>query len=233
MTKKHDYVVAWIDVRGKRFEILARPEYVFRYREGEDIDIDDVLWIDIVYRDSRKGLKASPEDLKKAFGTTDVKSIARKIIRDGEIQLTEEQRRKLLEAKRKQVINYIARNAIDPSTGKPIPATRIEAAMEQLKVGVDLYKDPESQAVEIVRKLSRIMRIRLAKALIEVRIPPQYSGRVYGELQRIGELKGTEWLADGTLKAELEIPAGAQIEVVSRIQNLTRGQAQVNVKGVF
>jgi len=233
LTKKHDYVVAWIDVRGKRFEILARPEYVFRYREGEDIDIDDVLWIDIVYRDSRKGLKASPEDLKKAFGTTDVKSIARKIIRDGEIQLTEEQRRKLLEAKRKQVINYIARNAIDPSTGKPIPATRIEAAMEQLKVGVDLYKDPESQAVEIVRKLSRIMRIRLAKALIEVRIPPQYSGRVYGELQRIGELKGTEWLADGTLKAELEIPAGAQIEVVSRIQNLTRGQAQVNVKGVF
>ncbi|MCE4599569.1 MAG: ribosome assembly factor SBDS [Desulfurococcales archaeon] len=233
MTKKHDYIIAWMEVRGKRFEVLARPEYVFRYREGEELDMDDVLWIDIVYRDSRKGLKASPEELKKAFGTTDVKSIARRIIREGEIQLTEEQRRKLLEAKRRQVINYIARNAIDPSTNKPIPATRIESAMEQLRIGIDLYKDPESQAVEIVRKLARVMRIRLAKALIEARIPPQYSGRVYGELQRMGELKKTEWLSDGSLKVELEIPAGAQIEVVNRIQNMTRGQAQINVKGVF
>lgn len=232
MTRKHDYVVAWIEVRGQRFEILVRPEYAFRYKEGEKVDLDDVLWTDTVYKDSRKALKASPESLKKAFGTDDIRRIAERILREGEIQLTEEQRRKMLEAKRRKIINYIAKNAIDPVTKKPIPASRIEAAMEEARVGIDLYKDAESQAVEIVRRLARIMRIKLAKAVIEARIPPPYSGRAYGELQKMGELKRADWLPDGSLLVELEIPAGAQVDVTSRIQNIARGQAQVTVKSV-
>ena len=232
MARKHDYVVAWLEVRGQRFEILVRPEYAFKYREGEEVDLEDVLWTDIVYKDSRRGLKASPESVKKAFGTDDIRRIADRILREGEIQLTEEQRRKMLEAKRRKIINYIAKNAIDPVTKKPIPASRIEAAMEEARVGIDLYKDAESQAVEIVRKLARIMRIKLARALIQAKIPPQYSGRAYSELRRIGELKKADWLPDGSLLVELEIPAGAQVEVASRIQNIARGQAQVVVKSV-
>ncbi len=232
MTRKHDYVVAWLEVKGQRFEILVRPEYAFKYKEGEKVDLEDVLWTDTIYKDSRRGLKASPEAVRKAFGTDDVRKIADRILREGEIQLTEEQRRKMLEAKKRKIINYIAKNAIDPVTKKPIPASRIEAAMEEARVGIDLYKDAESQAVEIVRKLARIMRIKLAKAVIEARIPPAYSGRAYSELQRMGELKRAEWLNDGSLLVELEIPAGAQVEVTSRIQNIARGQAQVTVKSV-
>ena len=232
MTRKQDYVVAWMEVKGKRFEVLARPEHVFKFREGEKVDIDDVLWTDTIYRDSRKGLRASPEELKKAFGTDDTSKIAERIVKEGEIQLTEEQRRKMLEAKRRQIINYIARNAIDPVTKTPIPASRIEAAMEEARVSIDLYKDAESQAVEIVRRLQPILRIKLAKAVIEARIPPQYSGRAYSELQRLGELKRIDWSNDGSLLVEIEVPAGAQIEVASKIQNIARGQAVINVKSV-
>ena len=230
--KKHEYVIAWIEVKGQRFEILVRPEKAFEYREGRKVDLDEVLWTDVVYKDSRKGLKASPEALRRAFGTDDIRYVADVILKKGEIQLTEEQRRRMLEAKRRQVISYIARNAIDPKTKLPIPESRIEAAMEQLRIGIDLYKDAETQAVEIVKKLARIMPIRLARALVEVRVPPEYSGRVYGELSRLGTVKKTEWLHDGSLVAELEIPAGAQVEVINRIQSLTRGQATVNVKVV-
>jgi ribosome maturation protein SDO1 len=232
VTRKQEYVVAWIAIKGQRFEILVRPEEAFRYREKGDIDLDEVLWTDTVYKDVWRGLKASPESLRKAFGTDDIRVIADKILREGEIQLTSEQRRRLLEAKRRAVIRYIAKNAIDPTTGKPIPESVIEAAMEQLRIGVDLYKDPESQAVEIVRKLSRVMPIRLARALLEVVIPPPYSARAYGALQRLGDLKKTEWLADGSLKAELEIPAGAQVEVINKIQSISGGTATVNVKSV-
>ena len=232
MARKHDYVIAWLEVKGHRFEILVRPEYVFKYLEGEKIDLEDVLWTDTIYRDSRRALKASPETVRRVFGTDDVKKIAERILRDGEIQLTEEQRRKMLEAKRRKIINYIARNAIDPVTKKPIPASRIEAAMEEARIGIDLYKDAESQAVEIVRKLARIMRIKLARALLQVRVPPPYSGRAYGELQRIGDLKKADWLPDGSLLAEIEVPAGAQVDVTSRIQNIARGQAQITVKSV-
>ncbi len=231
MSKK-SYVIAWIEVKGERFEILVKPEQAFRYREGEKVDLNEVLWTDTVYKDSRKGLKASPESLRKAFGTEDLRVIAEKILKEGKIQLTEDERRRLLEAKKRKVIAYIARNAVDPKTGMPIPESRIEAAMEELGIGIDLYKDAESQALEIVSKLSRVMPIKIAKALIEVVAPPDIAGKVASEAKRIGDVKRSEWLKDGSLKVEIEIPAGAQIEVINRIQGLAKGRASVNVKVV-
>ncbi|BAA80152.2 conserved hypothetical protein [Aeropyrum pernix K1] len=232
MSKRQDYIVAWMEVRGKRFEILVRPELAFRYKEKGDVDLEDVLWTDTIYRDVRKGLKASPEEVKKAFGTSDPRRVAEKILKEGEIQLTEEQRRRLLEAKRRQIISYIARNAIDPTTGRPIPEARIEAALEEVRFPINLWRDAESQAVEAVRLIARVMPIRLARALLEVKIPPPHSGRAYQALMRMGEVKKADWLPDGSLKAELEIPAGAQVEVTSRIQALARGAAEVKVKKV-
>ncbi len=228
--KKQDYVVAWIEVKGKRFEILVRPDPAFKFKEGENVDLEDVLWTDTVYRDSRKGLKASPSEIRSAFNTEDIVKIAEKILREGNIQLTEEQRRKLIEAKRRQIIMYIARNAIDPKTGRPIPETRIETAFDQLRIGVDPFKDAESQAIEAVKKIARIMPIKLARAIVKVEVPPSFSGRIYRELARLGTLLKTEWRHDGSLVAEIEIPAGSQVEVVSRIQGLTKGQARIDVR---
>jgi len=232
MGKKQDYVIAWIEVRGQRFEILVRPDPAFKYKEGEKVDMDDVLWTDTIYRDARKGLKASPESVKKAFGTDDIRRIAERILREGHIQLTEEQRRKLIEAKKRQIITYIAKNAIDPKTGKPIPEKRIEAAFDQLRIGVDPFKDAESQAIEAVRKIARVLPIRLAKAIVKVEVPPSFAGRLYRELARMGNLLNADWKHDGSLVAEIEVPAGSQVEVVNRIQSLARGQARVEVKVV-
>jgi len=231
MSRK-SYVVAWIEIKGERFEVLVRPEQAFRYREGEKVDLGEILWTDTIYKDSRKGLKASPESLRKAFGTEDVRVIAERILKEGRIQLTEEERRRLLEAKKRKIITYIVRNAVDPKTGMPIPEPRIEAAMEELGVSIDLYRDAESQALEIVSKLSRIMPIKIARALIEAVIPPDIAGRVVSEVKRIGDVRRSEWLKDGSLKLEVEVPAGAQIDVINRIQGLAKGRASVNVKVV-
>jgi ribosome maturation protein SDO1 len=231
MSRK-SYVVAWIEIKGERFEVLVRPEQAFRYREGEKVDLGEILWTDTIYKDSRKGLKASPESLRKAFGTEDVRVIAERILKEGRIQLTEEERRRLLEAKKRKIITYIVRNAVDPKTGMPIPESRIEAAMEELGVSIDLYRDAESQALEIVSKLSKIMPIKIARALIEAVIPPDIAGRVVSEVKRIGDVRRSEWLKDGSLKLEVEVPAGAQIDVINRIQGLAKGRASVNVKVV-
>lgn len=231
MSKK-GYVIAWIEVKGERFEILVRPEQAFRYREGERIDLNEVLWTDTIFKDSRRGLKASPEALKKAFGTDDIRVIAERILKEGKIQLTEEERRRLLEAKKRKIINYIVRNAVDPRTGMPIPESRIEAAMEELGIGIDLYRDAESQAIEIVSKLSKIMPIKIAKALIEAVIPADAAGKALSEARRLGEVKKSEWLKDGSLKIEVEVPAGAQVDVINKIQGLAKGKAVVNVRVV-
>lgn len=230
MPKKQEYVIAWIDIKGQHFEILVKPDEAFKFKEGEKVSISDVLWSDMVYKDVRKGLKASPDSVRKAFGTEDINAIAEKILREGQLQITEEERRKIIEMKRRQIITYIARNAVDPKTGTPIPEQRIENLMDELRIGVDPFKPVEQQALDIVKRLATVIPIKIAKALIEVIVPPEYAGRAIGEIKRLGDVKKTQWMDDGSLKAELEIPAGMQLEVIDKIQSITKGQSQVNVK---
>lgn len=223
------YVIAWYEAKGYRFEILVDPDLALMFKEGKNVCIDDVLIGDYVYKDSRKGLKASPEALRKVFGTDDIKKVAEYILRHGEIQLTAEQRRKILENKKRQIINLIAKNAIDPKTKLPIPPKRIELAMEQARVSIDIYRSPESQLESIVSKLARVIPIKIAKAYIAIRVPPQYSGRIYKSLKSLGEIKKSNWLSDGSLLVEMEIPAGMQEEVIEKINKLTHGSASIKI----
>ena len=229
---EHEPVVARLTVSGKRFEVLVNPELAFEYKQGRSVSLEDMVISDSIYTDLRRGLRASPELLRKFFGTTDVVKIAAEIVRKGELQLTAEQRRKMIEAKRRQIINFIARNAIDPRTKHPIPPARIEAAMEQARVGVDPFKSVEEQANEIIRKINRIIPIKIAKALLRIRVPPQYSGKVYSMLQRLGEVKTADWRTDGSLVAELEIPAGLQQEVIDKLNRATQGNIDVKLVAV-
>ncbi len=228
----HEYVIAKIEIGGNKFEILVNPDLAFKYRSSEKVNLDDLLMSDTIYKDARKGLKASPESIKKAFGTDDMRKITDIILRQGELQLTSAQRRHLLEAKKRQVINYIVKNAVDPKTKLPIPVKRIENLFEELRISVDLNKSAEVQAVEAVKRIARVIPIRLAKAIIKVSIPPEFSGRLYNELSRLGELKKTEWKSDGSLVAEIEIPAGAQNEIINAVNKLTKGKAQIQIKVV-
>ncbi|MEM4848858.1 MAG: ribosome assembly factor SBDS, partial [Ignisphaera sp.] len=216
MSKK-EYVVARLNVKGKRFEILVDPDKAHMFKEGKKTSIREIIVSDFVYKDARKGLKASPEELEQVFGTTDIEKIAEKILKEGELQLTAEQRKQLLEAKKKQVIYYISKSAIDPKTKAPIPPTLIEKAMDEAKVAVDLYKSVEEQVPSIVKAISRVLPIRLARALLGISVPPEYSHKVASQIMRLGETKRIMWANDGSLILELEIPAGIQNEVIDQI----------------
>ncbi len=229
---EHEPVVARLEVAGKKFEVLVNPDLAFEYKQGKQVNLEEMVISDAVYTDLRRGLRASPELLRKVFGTDDVVKVAAEIVRRGELQLTAEQRRRLIEAKKRQIINYIARSAIDPRTKLPIPPSRIEAAMEEAGVGIDLYKSVEEQAIQIVRQISRIIPIKLAKALLRVVVPPEYAARVYSQLQRLGEVKNMDWRTDGSLVAEIEIPAGLQQEVIDKLNKMTQGNVDVKVVAV-
>jgi ribosome maturation protein SDO1 len=229
---EHEPVVARLEIAGKRFEVLVNPDLAFEYKRGKEVNLEDLVISDAIYTDLRRGLRASPDLLRKVFGTDDVVKIAAIIVKRGELQLTAEQRRALIEAKRKQIINYIARNAIDPRTKLPIPPARIEAAMEQARVGIDLYKSVEEQVPQIVRAISRIIPIKIAKALLKVTVPPEYAGKVSALLPKLGEVKHMDWRTDGSLVAEIEIPAGLQQEVIDKLSKATQGSVEVKVIGV-
>ena len=229
MSKRHEPIVARLETHGHRFEILVKPDLAFKFKEGQKVSIREVLEGEFIYKDARKGLKASEEVIRKVFGTTDVYKVAEEILRGGEIQITAEQRRALIEAKKKKIIDFISRNCIDPRTKLPHPPKRIELAMEQLRIGIDPFKDVEKQALQVIKALSRVLPIKIAKAIVRVKIPAPYSGRAYSVLAGLGEVKRVTWLNDGSLFMELEIPAGMQQTLIDKVNAISKGTGEVKV----
>jgi ribosome maturation protein SDO1 len=229
---KDKLVIAKYEAKGHRFEILVDPDLALKVKEGKQVSVDEVVAGDFIYKDARKGLKASPESLKAVFGTDDPRVVAMEIIKKGELQFTAEQRRKLLEDKKNQIVNLIAKNAVDPKTKLPIPAKRIELAMEQARVTIDPYKPAEQQVEEIVSKIARFIPIKLAKAYVLVKIPAEYASRAYKTVQSLGVVKKSSWGSDGSVSVELEIPAGMQQEFIDKVNALTKGSAEIKIVSV-
>ncbi len=222
-----DTVVARLESHGERFEILVDPQKAWDFRRGKDIDLSEILKSFNIFEDAHKGRRATEEKLLKIFETTDVDKIARTILKKGFIQLTTEQRREMLNNKRLQIVNILARNCINPQTGLPHPPARIERAMEEAKVSIDLWRSPEEQAKDVLKMIQQIIPIRMEQLKIAVKFPPEFSGKGYSIVQRFGTVSKDEWLSDGSWVAVVEIPAGLRGKFVESLNNQTRGKAQV------
>ena len=223
-------VVARLNSHGKTFEILVDPYLALDVKRGKEVSMEDLVVIPEVFEDSSKGERCSSEDLNNVFETSEFKKIAFKIIRDGEVQLTTEQRRKMREKKRKEIADIIARRAIDPQRNVPHTPQRILNAMDEAKVKIDEIQPAESQIEKIVDALKPILPISIESVEIVIKIPSQYTGKAYGKVSEFGKLKKEEWRNDGSWVATVNIPAGLQGEFYNLLNSLTKGEVEVKVK---
>jgi len=222
-------VVARLDSHGERFEILVDPDLAGKFRHGEPLDIEDIVAALFVFENSSHATRASDESLLKVFHTTDFLPIARKIIEKGEIHLTAEQRRQMIADKRRRVIAFIARNAINPQTGLPHPPQRIEMAMEEARVNIDPFKHLDEQVKDTVKALRPLLPIRFEEVRIAVKIPADYAPKAYGDIQAAGTMEREEWQKDGSWICVIRIPAGIQSEFYDLVNRLTKGQGEVKI----
>ncbi|MFZ0892448.1 MAG: ribosome assembly factor SBDS [Thermoplasmata archaeon] len=226
MVKVEDAVVARWETQGSRFEVLVDPTAVQEIKDGKNVDLADKLALDQVFKDAKKGDKISEEHLERIFHTRNLVDIARQIIQKGEVQVTTEQRHLLQTQKHKQIVAIIARNAMNPQTGAPHPATRIEAAMTEAKVHIDPFRPADVQVQEILQKLRPILPIRFDTARVRIRIPAQHYPKVIGDLKALGRLSDEQWLSDGSWSGVIEIPAGVQTELYEKLNARTKGAAE-------
>ncbi len=224
-------VIARLESHGERFEILVDPDLAQTIRAGGEIDIEDVVAAQYVYENAAHVEKASDEAMMKVFKTTAFDTIARTIIEKGEIHLTSEQRKQRSEEKRRQVITYIARNAVNPQTNLPHPPQRIELALEEVRVNFDPFKSVEALVKETVKALRPILPIKFAERRFAVRIPPDHAARGYGEIAGapMVTMEKEEWQADGSWICLVKIPAGMQEEFFSLINRVSKGEAEVRI----
>ncbi|HLM91367.1 MAG TPA: ribosome assembly factor SBDS [Thermoplasmata archaeon] len=226
MVKVEDAVIARWETGGSRFEVLVDPLAVQDMKEGKEVNLADKLPLDQVYKDVKKGDKISEEYLEKIFHTRDFVAIARQIILKGEVQVTTEQRHQLQAVKHRQIVQTIARNAMNPQTGAPHPAARIEAAMVEAKVHIDPFKPVDAQVQEVLAKLRPLLPIRLDVVRVRIRLPAQHYPRVIGDLKGLGRILEEQWMGDGAWSGIIEIPAGVQTELYEKLNARTRGAAE-------
>ncbi len=223
------YSVARITKDNEHFEILVKPEKALDYRMGKISGITETLVTETIFSDANKGTRVSEENLRKAFGTTDPLKIAETVLKTGTLQLTTEQRRKMTEDKRRQIIDFIARQAVDPKTNLPHPPMRIENAMEQIHYPIDPYKPIEEQAKEIIKLLRPILPLKMEQVSVAVTIPAQYSARAYGTIKGFGTIKREEWRTDGSWYGTLEMPAGLYAPLLDKLGEITKGNGEAKI----
>ncbi|WP_202319077.1 ribosome assembly factor SBDS [Archaeoglobus neptunius] len=222
-------VIARLKKGGEEFEVLVDPYLARDLKEGKDINFEELLAAEEVFKDAKKGERASSEELKKVFGTNNIFEIARKIILEGEVQITAEQRKEMLETKRKQIITFISRNTIDPRTNAPHPPSRIERAMEEAKVHIDIFKSVEAQVKDIVKALKPILPMKFEEMEVAVKIPPEYTGKAISALYNFGGVTKEEWQKDGSWICVMRIPSGMYGELMDLLGKVAKGEALTKV----
>lgn len=211
---------------GKDFEILVHPDEALDYRNGEIDDFEKVLFVREIFKDAGAAEKASAADIEDEFGTKVIIEAAEQLFEDGDLELTTDQRNRIREDTRKQLVSMIARRAMDPQTGNPHPPERVENALEEAGFTVEAMVPAEDQFEDAIDAIKPIIPISLEEKEVAVRIPNEYAGKAHGKVKTMTEVLEEEW-GDDAYMARVRMPAGVKPKLETALQKICSGEAEL------
>ena len=78
-------------------------------------------------------------------------------------------------------------------------------------------------------KIRSLLPIRYELREVSVKIPASSAGRVFGIIKQYGKVLKDEWQHDGSLVVNLELPAGLQVELEDKLNNVTKGGVEITI----
>ncbi len=213
---------ARIKKTGKTFEILVDLDEALKFKQGEaGANINSAVLTEAIFHNIKSGEHASADVLEVEFGSADVLEVAGKIIKSGELVMPTEYLHKQQNQKYKQIIDFLVKNAVNPD-GRPYTADRIMTVLKEAQVNVK-NKPIESQITEILEQIQRIIPIKVETKSIKITIPAMHTGKAYGAVAEFK--KSEEWLSNGDLIVNAEIPAGLVMDFYDKLNSFTHGSA--------
>ena len=146
----------------------------------------------------------------------------RKIVKKGQVAVTQEFRDENLENRKKQVIDFLVRNAVDARTGRPFTPEMLENSIKEAGVRIE-DKPVDKQINNILEDLKKVIPLKIETKKLKIKIPAEHTGKIYGILQEYKEKE--DWQGDGSLVVILNIPVGIQSEFYDKLNNITHGTA--------
>ena len=229
MVSLEDAVIARYETGGNRFEILIDPKAAQSYSEGDEIDWEDAIAADGIWSDSSKGERTPDMLVNNTFETTDLIKIYKRILTDGTIQLTSQQRKEMVEQKRKQIVAHIVANAMNPQTGGPHPPQRIENAIDEVRYSVDPMETMDRQVEKIIKSIKKLIPISFEKIRVAIKIKAIYVGKCYGQITSLSKIESEEYQKDGSWIGMLEMSATSFAKLEDTLGSLTKGTAETKM----
>ena len=180
MSATANYQVVRYKRGGKKYEIPCTQGKVKEWREKKETKLENVVQGKQVYTHLGKGERPSEAELAEAFGTNNMDAILAIILEKGDLQLNAEDRKELVEQKRRAIVTHLHKHYINPKTQLPHPVVRIDGALDELKYHVDPDVPVERQVLNIVRDLPSILPIRKALLCGQLSIPTAHVAAAHG-----------------------------------------------------
>jgi ribosome maturation protein SDO1 len=215
-------IVARIRIGKLNFETMVDLDSALKLKKGDKIGINEVIRDNSIYTDLKKGMRAGKPELMIAFGTDKFEEIVDRIVKKGTIEVTQEYRDEEIENKRKQIVDFLSKNAVDARTNRPFSVDMIESALKQAGARIE-NKPIDKQIGKIIEEIKKIIPIKIETKRLKIKIPAQFTGKIYGVIQDHKEKEN--WLADGSLEVIVNIPVGMQMEFYDRLNLITHGAA--------
>jgi ribosome maturation protein SDO1 len=230
MVKLEDAVLARFSRDNDYFEIWVDPEMAWDYKHGKtNINFNDMIALDTIYCDAKKGEEAKQDKIQEVFKTNNLEDVVKKIIINGEVQITTSQRNEMLERRKKDIIEFITKNAHDPKANTAVPSQRIINALEEIKYKFSLSRKKDDEIKEVLFKLQKVMPISLEKISVFLEVPAAYTGRVQPILHKY-EIEEEKWAPTGVLFVKIKTPVGLKSNLINELNNITHGQIIIKVE---
>lgn len=133
--------------------------------------MDEVLQTTAVFFNVSKGILAKREDLLLVFGTDDEELICKKILSEGELQVSDKERKVELDTLFRDVASVLSEKCLNPESHRPYTISMLERALRDVHFSVDPKRPAKAQALEALPILQSRFPIERARMRLKVTIP--------------------------------------------------------------
>lgn len=208
------------------FEIATKRGAVTAYKQDKTAGVKNVLDSEIIWKDLKKGERASSSELNTAFKTDDVIKVAEIMIDKGELQLTDQERKEILAKRRSEIVNYIHKYYADPKTKLPHPVIRIDAALNEAKVRIDPEIATEKQVQDIMKTLITIIPCKKMEIPGIIIVPSVHVKAAQSVVKKYAKVSGERKVETGTSFNISCVPGDCQ-QLISELNAATKGECDI------
>jgi ribosome maturation protein SDO1 len=183
-----------------------------------ETDLDEVLHTEAVFTNVSKGILAKSQELKKHFGTDNVRDVCLFILQKGELQISEVERKSHQETLLRDIATIVAEKCFNTETNRPLTVGVVERAIKEIHYSVNPHKSAKQQALHVIKLLQEKGNLPIARAKmrLQLTIPTTFVSAVKEKLQTRVAVWESEQLAShnntGTGNSNQAVIIQCQIE---------------------